>query len=547
MLEPGKRTLHTLLPGMLFRAGETRPWIVAGSMGGDAQPQIHAQFVSAVVDGGVDVRTAVAAPRWYVEPADHFEPPVEVRLEPRHAASIAPALEALGHPVTLVGAVRQRPGPRARDRAGGRRTGRRRRLASRPPRTLAARACRPSTRASRQGFCRGPVICDTPAAGGRLRSHEAATGVVIRATGEAFVTSNVSQNYPYSSESEADRAAVIARLLADREGLAATLDGRGVAGGCAGPLVGLEVPDEGLPGPAPRGRLRDREARRVRRLRRDLRQDLPALSGSSPMDGPDPGRGPATSDAPERIDRRPLVSDAVGITVSIVGFAFVYGLSAREAGFTPLDALAMSSIAFAGAAQFAAVGYVAGGLPFAGIILLTGLLNARHLLYSAALRPWMRDVPVTRRAVMAHFLTDENFALVMAHFRRIGRTDERAYWMSALLFTFIPWNLATLAGVHAGRRDPGPVAVRHRRHLPGGDDRDGGRAHHRSPGARGGRRGGRDRRARSPWPSAPRSGSSPAACSGRRSGSIVPAKAAHEVAPIGTRRPPNGSRSRSSR
>jgi len=37
------------------------------------------------------------------------------------------------------------------------------------------------------------------------------------------VTSNVSQNYPYSSESESDRAAVIARLLAEREALAATL------------------------------------------------------------------------------------------------------------------------------------------------------------------------------------------------------------------------------------------------------------------------------------------------------------------------------------
>ena len=101
VLEPGKRTLHTLLPGMLFRPGEARPWIVAGSMGGDAQPQIHAQFVSAVVDGGVDMRTAVAAPRWYVEPGGHFQPPVEVRLEPRHGAAIAPALEALGHPVTL--------------------------------------------------------------------------------------------------------------------------------------------------------------------------------------------------------------------------------------------------------------------------------------------------------------------------------------------------------------------------------------------------------------------------------------------------------------
>ncbi len=101
-LEPGKRTLHTLLPGMLFRDGVPGPWVVAGSMGGDAQPQIHAQLVSALVDGGVDIATAVAAPRWFVEPADHFAPPVEVRLEPRHHAGIADALIALGHPVTLV-------------------------------------------------------------------------------------------------------------------------------------------------------------------------------------------------------------------------------------------------------------------------------------------------------------------------------------------------------------------------------------------------------------------------------------------------------------
>jgi gamma-glutamyltranspeptidase/glutathione hydrolase len=102
VLVPGKRTLHTLLPGMLFRAGEPGPWVVAGSMGGDAQPQIHAQLVSALVDGGVDIATGVAAPRWYVEPGAHFEPPVEVRLEPRHHPGIAESLSALGHPVTLV-------------------------------------------------------------------------------------------------------------------------------------------------------------------------------------------------------------------------------------------------------------------------------------------------------------------------------------------------------------------------------------------------------------------------------------------------------------
>jgi len=101
VLEPGKRTLHTCLPGMLFRADRPEPWVVAGSMGGDAQPQIHAQLVSALVDGGVDIRTAVAAPRWYVEPAEHFAPPVEVRLEARHRPGVAEALEALGHPVTM--------------------------------------------------------------------------------------------------------------------------------------------------------------------------------------------------------------------------------------------------------------------------------------------------------------------------------------------------------------------------------------------------------------------------------------------------------------
>ena len=49
---------------------------------------------------------------------------------------------------------------------------------------------------------------------------------------------------------------------------------------------------------------------------------------------------------------------------------------------------------FAGAAQFAAVGYVASGLAWPAIILLTALLNARHLLYSAALAPWLRGRPV---------------------------------------------------------------------------------------------------------------------------------------------------------
>jgi gamma-glutamyltranspeptidase/glutathione hydrolase len=102
VLAPRKRPLHTLMPAMLMRDG--RPWIVTGSMGGDAQPQIHAQVVSALVDGGVDLATAVGAPRWFVEPAEHFAPPVEVRAEPRFAPGVLVELGRLGHPVIEVAA-----------------------------------------------------------------------------------------------------------------------------------------------------------------------------------------------------------------------------------------------------------------------------------------------------------------------------------------------------------------------------------------------------------------------------------------------------------
>lgn len=97
-LAPGKRTVHTLTPGMLLRDG--RPWIAHGSMGGEIQPQVFAQFVSAVVDGGLDIANAVAAPRWSADVEGHAGPPSRTVLERRFSPSMAEALEAMGHRVT---------------------------------------------------------------------------------------------------------------------------------------------------------------------------------------------------------------------------------------------------------------------------------------------------------------------------------------------------------------------------------------------------------------------------------------------------------------
>jgi predicted branched-subunit amino acid permease len=145
------------------------------------------------------------------------------------------------------------------------------------------------------------------------------------------------------------------------------------------------------------------------------------------------------------------VLDGLGIVVSAVGFGFVFGLAARTSGhYSVIEAMAMSTIAFAGAAQFAVVGYVASGVAWPAIVVLTALLNARHILYSAALAPWFRGRSIGERAVAAHLLTDEAFALSIAHFRRIGRFDPVGYWYPAIVTTLIPWNLATFAGVTIG-------------------------------------------------------------------------------------------------
>ena len=148
--------------------------------------------------------------------------------------------------------------------------------------------------------------------------------------------------------------------------------------------------------------------------------------------------------------RRRLVVDGMGLIASTGGFGIVYGLSARQAGFSMAEAVAMSTLVFAGASQFAAVGYLVQGLGWPAIVILTAFLNARHILYSAAIGPWLSGTRRPVRAVMAHVLTDEAFALSIAHFRRIGRADTPGFWYAAIVTTFIPWNVTTVVGMLLG-------------------------------------------------------------------------------------------------
>ncbi len=62
-LEPGKRPFHTIIPAFVTRGG--KPLMAFGLMGGDMQPQGHAQVIANLIDFGMNLQEAGDAIRFH--------------------------------------------------------------------------------------------------------------------------------------------------------------------------------------------------------------------------------------------------------------------------------------------------------------------------------------------------------------------------------------------------------------------------------------------------------------------------------------------------
>jgi gamma-glutamyltranspeptidase/glutathione hydrolase len=91
---PGKRPLHTIIPGFLTRRGE--PCLAFGVMGGSMQPQGHLQLLLNLLVFEMDLQQALDAPRFR-----HLEG-LSVALEPV-AADVRRKLQELGHVISDAG------------------------------------------------------------------------------------------------------------------------------------------------------------------------------------------------------------------------------------------------------------------------------------------------------------------------------------------------------------------------------------------------------------------------------------------------------------
>ncbi|CAI2432973.1 AzlC family ABC transporter permease [Serratia plymuthica] len=105
------------------------------------------------------------------------------------------------------------------------------------------------------------------------------------------------------------------------------------------------------------------------------------------------------------------VKDGIPLLLAIAPYALVLGAQASKAGLTTPELGLMTVLNFAGGSEFAAIQLWQEPLPVLTIILLTFLINSRHIIMGAALTPYLKHLP-RRKVLPALFLmADEGWAV----------------------------------------------------------------------------------------------------------------------------------------
>lgn len=162
------------------------------------------------------------------------------------------------------------------------------------------------------------------------------------------------------------------------------------------------------------------------------------------------------SAAEKRADFFAGVRSQLPIIVGTMPFGLIFGVLAIAADIPPLLAFGMSSVIFAGSAQFIAVQLIASGTP--PLILLTTafIVNIRHLLYSASLAPHVQHLSAAWKWVLAYLMTDEAYATTIIRYYDDTKPTATRHWffLGAGLMLWSTWQLSTAVGILLGAAVP---------------------------------------------------------------------------------------------
>lgn len=200
---------------------------------------------------------------------------------------------------------------------------------------------------------------------------------------------------------------------------------------------------------------------RVRLHELRLAQAYPGARTSAPDAPPPPsiapGR-PSAWDTPRMAFSRDAYlrgfRDVAPMMLGVAPFGTIAGASAASVGLSPLEAVGLSVVVFAGASQLAALALLAQGAGVAVILATTFMVNLRMAMYSASLAPWMRAIPRPVRAGLAYLMTDQAYAFSILRFRRAPDAPRRDYYLGVATPLWVLWQATTLFGALLGAQVP---------------------------------------------------------------------------------------------
>ena len=149
------------------------------------------------------------------------------------------------------------------------------------------------------------------------------------------------------------------------------------------------------------------------------------------------------------------VRSEIPLLIGVFPFGLIYGALALGAGLSPGAAQMMSSIVFAGSAQFITAQLVHEAAPAFVIVLTIAVVNLRHMLYSASLAPYAASLPTRWKVLLSYLLTDEAYAPTILHYERNGISPHAHwFWLGAGYALWMTWQTSTALGIFLGTALP---------------------------------------------------------------------------------------------
>ena len=149
------------------------------------------------------------------------------------------------------------------------------------------------------------------------------------------------------------------------------------------------------------------------------------------------------------------VKDCLPTVLGYLSIGIAAGVIEKTAGFSLVEIALMSTLIYAGSAQFILAGMFAAGAPATAIIFTVFFVNLRHLLMSAALAPYLKKLPLWKNVIIGSQITDETFGVAAQHASRNQYVSEK--WILGLHVTaYVNWILANIIGGLFGEWIPDP-------------------------------------------------------------------------------------------